>query len=110
MQDKVLSMIGLATRAGKLVSGEFMTEREVKAHRAELVLLALDASENTKDHFRAMCSFHQIPICFYGDKESLGRAMGKEVRASLAVLDQGFAKSILKQVESVKSKQDEGGC
>ena len=30
-QDKALSLIGLATKAGKTVSGEFMTEREAKA-------------------------------------------------------------------------------
>ena len=29
-QDKALSLIGLATKAGKTVSGEFMTERGSK--------------------------------------------------------------------------------
>ena len=28
--DKILSMIGLATKAGKIVSGEFSTEQSVK--------------------------------------------------------------------------------
>ena len=50
-QDKALSLIGLATKAGKTVSGEFMTEREAKARRAYLVIVAGDVSENTKKNF-----------------------------------------------------------
>ena len=54
-QDKALSLIGLATKAGKTVSGEFMTEREAKARRAYLVIVSGDASENQKKNFRNMC-------------------------------------------------------
>ena len=45
---KALSMISLATKAGKTASGEFSTEQSVKTFRAELVIVATDASENTK--------------------------------------------------------------
>lgn len=44
-----------------------------------------------------MCEYYKVPIYFYGDKDALGHAMGKEFRASLAVLDEGFAKGIQKQ-------------
>ena len=47
-QNKALSMIGLATKAGKVASGEFCTEKEVKSGRACLVIVADDASDNTK--------------------------------------------------------------
>ncbi len=97
-QDRVLALIGLATKAGRTVSGEFMTEREVKTGRAALVIVAGNSSENTKKKFRDMCEFYQVPIYFYGDKDTLGHAMGKEFRASLAVLDEGFAKGIQKQL------------
>lgn len=97
-QDKVLSLIGLATKAGKTVSGEFMTEREVKTGRAALVIVAGDSSDNTKKKFRDMCEFYKVPIYFYGDKDTLGHAMGKEFRASLAILDEGFAKGVLKHL------------
>lgn len=46
-----------------------------------------------------MCEFYRVPIEVYGTKEELGHAMGKERRASLAVTDSGFAKSILKNLE-----------
>ena len=50
-QNKALSMIGLATKAGKVASGEFCTEKEVKSGRACLVIVADDASDNTKKKF-----------------------------------------------------------
>lgn len=99
VRDKVLSLISLATKAGKTVSGEFMTEREIKSGRAALVILAEDSSENTKKKFRDMCGFYEVPICFYGDKDTLGHAMGKQFRASLAILDEGFADGIQKQLK-----------
>jgi len=96
---KVLSLIGLATKAGKTVSGEFCTEREVKSGRAALVIVAEDASDNTKKKFQNMCEYYKVPIYFYEDKDTLGHAMGKQFRASLAVLDEGFAKGIRKHMD-----------
>ena len=99
-QNKALSMIGLATKAGRAASGEFLTEREVKTGRAALVIIAGDASDNTKKKFRNMCDFYEVPIRVFGDKDTLGHAMGKEFRASLAVLDEGFAKGIMKHLDT----------
>ena len=99
-QSKAISMISLATKAGKTVSGEFCTEKEVKSGRAHLVIVAGNASDNTKKKFRNMCEFYEVPIYFYKDKDTLGHAMGKEFRASLAVLDEGFAKGILKHLNN----------
>ena len=99
-QSKALSLISLATKAGKTVSGEFSTEKETKSGRAELVIVAEDASDNTKKEvFRTCVISMKYQFIFYKDKDTLGHAMGKEFRASLAVLDAGFAKGIKKQIE-----------
>lgn len=108
-QDKVLSLVGLATKAGKTVSGEFMTEREVKSGRAALVILAEDSSENTRKKFCNMCEYYEVPIYIYGDKDTLGHAMGKEFRASLAILDEGFADGIQKQMKENDRQLHKGG-
>lgn len=75
--SKALSLVSLATKAGKTASGEFCTEKEVKTGMAELVIVAEDASANTKKKFKNMCDFYEVPIYFYGDKDTLGHAMGK---------------------------------
>ena len=98
--SKALSLVSLATKAGKTASGEFCTEKEVKTGMAELVIVAEDASANTKKKFKNMCDFYEVPIYFYGDKDTLGHAMGKEFRATLAVTDAGFAEGIRKHLDS----------
>ena len=50
-QDKALSMIGLAQKAGKVVSGEFSTEKAVKTGKAVMVVVASDSSDTTKKMF-----------------------------------------------------------
>ena len=102
MTDRIFSMIGLATRAGKVVSGEFMTEKMVKSGKAFLVIVSDAASDNTKKMFRNMCEFYKVPFYTYGTKEELGHSMGKEFRASLAVTDEGFAKSIGKRLKEAE--------
>ena len=99
-RDKALSLISLAMKAGRCASGEMMTENETKLGRARLVIVASDASDNTKKKFRDMCEFYKVPICFYGDKDTLGHAMGKEFRASLAILDEGFADGIQRELKN----------
>ena len=98
MADRVLSMCGLAKKAGKLVSGEFSVEKAVKDGKAYLVIVSEDASDNTKKMFGNMCSFYKVSIYNYGTKEGLGRAVGCELRASLAITDEGFANSIKKML------------
>ena len=99
-QKKIMGLLSLATKAGKTASGEFCTEREVKSGGAALVIVAGDASDNTKKKFKNMCDYYHVPICFYRDKDTLGHAMGKEFRASLAILDEGFAKGIRKHMDT----------
>ena len=108
-RDKVLSLVGLATRAGKTASGEFMTEREIKSGRAALVIVAEDSSDNTRKKFLNMCEFYEVPIYIYADKDTLGHAMGKEFRASLAILDEGFADGIQKQLNMNDRQLHKGG-
>lgn len=96
---KVFSLLGLATKSNNMVSGEFLTEKAVKERKAALVIVAEDASDNTKKMFNDMCTYYKVPIYFCGQKAELGHAIGKEFRASLAVLDKGFADAIEKQLK-----------
>lgn len=104
---KVLGTLGLAMKAGRVVSGEFMTEKAIRDGKARLVIVAEDASDNTKKKFRDSCSYYQVPCAVFGDKDMLGNAIGKEFRASLAVTDCGFAQSIGKNLDLEVTKYGE---
>ncbi|MHA9739624.1 L7Ae/L30e/S12e/Gadd45 family ribosomal protein [Robinsoniella peoriensis] len=99
-QNKILSLIGLAMKAGKVVSGEFSTEKAVKSGHACLVIISEEASDNTRKKFQNMCTYYEVPIYFYGTKIDLGIAIGKEFRTSLAVTDQGLSTAIEKQLSN----------
>lgn len=99
-QNKVLSLLGLAAKGRNLVSGEFQTENAVKDGSAVLVIVAEDASGNTKKLFHDKCSFYEVPIMEYSTKTELGRAIGKDLRSSLAICDAGLATAVKKAVES----------
>ena len=92
--NRILSLLGLCMKAGRLKSGGFQTEEAVKSGKAVLVIIAADASENTKDKYKNMCSFYRVKCFEYGNKEELGAAIGREERSTLAVCDAGFSKSL----------------
>lgn len=99
--NRILSLISLAQKAGKVASGEFSTEKSVKSGKSYLVIVASDASDNTKKMFSNMCEYYEVPIYFLSDKEELGHFIGKQFRASLSINDEGFAKSIRKQIDGL---------
>ncbi len=99
--DGILSMLSLAARGRRLVSGGFMTEKAIDQGQAKLVLLAGDASGNTKKRFSDRCAARGIPCVEYADGASLGARIGKESRMTLAVTDAGFAEAILKKLSQI---------
>lgn len=98
-QNRVLSLLGIAMRGRNLVSGEFQTLEAVKSASAMLVIIAEDASANTKKMFTDKCRFYNVPVREYGSKEKLGRAIGKDMRSSLGICDAGLAEALIRQME-----------
>lgn len=97
--DGALNLLGLAMRARGVASGEFMTENSVKSGKSFLVIVAKDASDNTKKQFSNMCEYYKVPYREYSDKESLGHAIGKQFRASCSVTNENLAMEITKKID-----------
>ncbi len=102
---KALNLLSLAQRAGSLSSGEFMVEKSVKEGKAHLVIIAQDASKNTKKKFHNMCTFYHVPAVELSSKEELGHSIGRSERSSLALLDDGFAKAVTKVLETYNTRR-----
>ena len=100
--DRVISMISIAAKGRNLGSGEFAVEKAGKCGKAYLVVVAEDASDNTKKQFRNMCEFYEVPMVVYGNKDTLGHFIGTQMRANIAITDEGIANSILKSVHNGK--------
>lgn len=95
MMDKLLGMIGLSRRAGKVSVGADRCTNSIKNGNAKLVLLADDASKNTKKEIKNSCVYYNIRCIEYSDKLTLGNSVGIGECGTLSVNDDNFAKAIL---------------
>lgn len=100
MDKKVLQMLGLCQRAGKLSSGETGCLAAIRDGSAELIIVADDASDNTKKRFADSSAFYHKNIITVGEKSELGRAIGKDDRSVLTVNDKGFAQKIAEMLNN----------
>ncbi|SCH07023.1 MULTISPECIES: L7Ae/L30e/S12e/Gadd45 family ribosomal protein [unclassified Romboutsia] len=94
-EEKIYSYLGLATRAGKIVSGDDSTLLELKRGNVKLVIVAEDASNNTKKLFKDKSSYRNIPYVYFSSKLQLGLSIGKAPRAVIGVKDDGFANKLV---------------
>lgn len=97
--DKVLGSLGLCLKAGKLTTGEDSVLKAIRGNKAKLVVIADNASANTLKRITNAAKFYNVPYIIHGTKEDMGAALGKNIRAVAAVLDEGFGASILKTAE-----------
>jgi len=98
--DRVYSLLGLAKKAGQLSSGDETCERAIKSGKAVLVIVAEDASENTKGKFKSMCDFQDVCYREYGKKLDLGRCIGKEIRSVISIQSKDFKNGLLKLIDN----------
>ena len=94
-ENQWISLLGLANRARKIISGEELSLKEIRSGKAKLVLLSADASANTVKKITDKCKSYDVPFKMVENREVLGHAIGKEARVVVAVLDGGFAKKLL---------------
>ena len=98
--QKVFGLIGLATRAGRLAVGEGPVKDSVRFGKAKLVIIAEDASDNTRKSITDSCKYYDVKYYIAATKDTLGHAVGNNFNVAAAVLDDGFAKNIEKYLQS----------
>ncbi|MBF7017268.1 L7Ae/L30e/S12e/Gadd45 family ribosomal protein [Staphylococcus durrellii] len=104
MKEKIVNFLGLAMRAGKVKTGESVIINEIKKHKIQLVIIAEDASENTKKVIQNKCESYHISFRIFGTRSELGQALGKAERVNVGVTDQGFAKKLLSMIEEYRKE------
>ncbi|WP_131847887.1 YlxQ family RNA-binding protein [Baia soyae] len=97
--SKFIQRLGLAMRAGKVVSGEDLVLREVRSKKARLVILSQDAAQNSEKKITDKCSTYQVPLLRFGTRQELGLAIGKPERVVIAITDPGFARMLQESIE-----------
>ena len=93
-ESRVENLLSMAARARSIVSGAFVAEETIGKGRGTYLLLAADASEETKRKFTNMAERRHIPHVELLRAERLGRCLGKEYRAVAVLIDRGFAERL----------------
>ena len=92
--DKFLNMVGLATRAGKVVAGSDGVQQAIRSGKAKLVILADDAARATVKRLTDKCTSYGVLHIVLADKQSLGKMTGGGQAAAIAVTDSNFANEL----------------
>ena len=104
--DRLYGAIGLAKKAGALRSGDFVTEKLLRAGKVKLVLMDSSASENTRRKYAGMCERLQVPLL---ELPALGGAIGDAARMLAAVTDENFRTMIARAAESGETGENMRG-
>ena len=98
--NKIYGMLGLAKRAGKIISGESGCKDSIRFGSSYLIIIADDTGENTKKSITDSCKFYDVPYYKIGTMYDNGHAIGNSFNAVISVTDEGFAKAIEKHILS----------
>ena len=95
--SNILHLVSIARKAGRVEPGEEPTIAAARAKNAKLILVAQDAAENTFRRVRHVGqSTNTLWVSVPYDKAALGRAIGRDSTAMLALTDVGLAAAILR--------------
>jgi ribosomal protein L7Ae-like RNA K-turn-binding protein len=97
-KQKLLNLLGLARRAGKLVTGEDMVLSAIRAGKVNLVFFAEDGGASSKKKFTDKTSSYDVAFTTALTRQELADATGL-ARTVLGVADRGFAKKMREYLE-----------
>ncbi len=103
-EQKALNLLGMATRARMLVTGEEQVITAIQNNKLDLVICSTDCSENTSKKLKNKCEHYHVPFAQVFDTFQLSNAIGKH-RSIIGVANKGFAKSLLK-MDGIKKMEE----
>lgn len=105
--NKMLSLLGLAKKAGRLAVGNDAVTESIRSGRARLIIISNDAAGNTvRRFFNRKGNLQLIMIPF--TKEEIGEAIGYKACAAAAICDRGFTEAFMKMFSAMSAGNPDG--
>ncbi len=95
---KLMSLLGFCRKSGNLKSGSESVVKSIVTNRAKLVLLAVDASDNSSKKITDKATYYGVDLHKVLTVDEISKAIGQNNRVAVSVTDEGFAKSMLKVI------------
>jgi predicted RNA-binding protein YlxR (DUF448 family)/ribosomal protein L30E len=104
MQRRILSYIGLANKAGQVISGGSLVSDALRSgHKPGLILVATDVSEAIGEKIELLAAVHRI-ACFRSmKKDDFGAILGKAPRSAVAIRAGGFVVQLTYEIERYRN-------
>ena len=96
INKKILGLIGLSAKAGKISFGADSVETQIRKRKINLVIIAENSSERTKDKFKKLSEENDIPYIIVGEIDELSKAIGKSNKVIIGIKDLNLSKEIQK--------------
>lgn len=96
--DKVYGILGIAAKAGKVISGFDSIQEGISKKQVNLVIVAQDASEKTKKEIQFIGNKYEVPCVIFGNIQENSHAIGKNNRAIIGICDSGLANKFLELI------------
>ena len=95
MNNKILTLLGFASKAGKLSFGMDMSLASLKASKSYLIVCACDVSAKSKKEISFHTQSKNVPFIILTDEDidTVGKAVGRKC-GIISVNDKSFADAI----------------
>jgi len=92
--EPVLRLLGLAARAGAVLSGTERVREAARSGALQFVLVADDISANTRDKLIPLLTSKSVPYREMATRAVLGDAVGRAPASALGITDAGLARKV----------------
>jgi len=104
MQRRLLGYLGLANKAGQVISGGSLVSEAIRGgHKPGLILIAVDVSESIGEKIELLAKVHQIACFRIMKKEEFGAILGKAPRSAVAIRAGGFVAQLTHEIERYRN-------
>lgn len=94
-EERALSLLGIALRGGRLKVGTSAVKEGARAGEIAAAVVAADAGGNARGRVLPLLEAVGVPVAEAGDRESLGRALGRDRVVVVGVTDLGLGREVM---------------
>jgi ribosomal protein L7Ae-like RNA K-turn-binding protein len=98
--QKILNLLGLATRARKVVLGQEFVIKELARNPKSIIFLANDSGNNLTKKINNKAKTYEAIVIDKFNTTEISKAIGKQNRKIVLVTDKGFIQKFLEYINS----------